>query len=73
MCSISSLVPRLSPLAYIHARIYHRMTFELAGPLKIRGEFQCPAGSKVIRWNYCTRTNIRKGSEPGNEATALAQ
>ena len=27
------------------------------------------AGSKVIRWNYCTTCmNIRRGREPGNEA-----
>ena len=43
------------------------MTFELARPLKI----SMSAGSKVIRWNYCTRMNIRKGREPGNEATPL--
>ena len=34
--------------------------------------FECLAGSKVIRWNYCTRMNIRKGREPGNEAKPLA-
>ena len=29
------------------------------------------AVSKVTGWNYCTRVNIRKGREPGNEATSL--
>ena len=31
------------------------------------------ASSKLIRWNYCTRVNIRKGREPGNEARQFIQ
>ena len=29
------------------------------------------ASSKVICWNYCTRVNIRKEREPGNEAVSV--
>ena len=35
--------------------------------------FKCLAGSKVIRYNFCVRMNIRKGREPGNEANNLLQ
>ena len=30
--------------------------------------FKCFVGSKVMHWNFCTRMDIRKGREPGNEA-----
>ena len=46
---------------------FQHVIYEPARPLKFG------AGSKVTRWNSCTRVNIRKGREPGNEANICPQ